>query len=156
MRVFPTRSVKRGLFAVAAVGAVGAILAVSAPAAMANWTGSLSGWSDGVGESRRWNDTGPYTQIKWEDCEVQGYGQAQEADVRVWRDINLQPDVHYGSKEYVKCFNSDTTRSIGEWNNLTSGTYPYYFKTPRVGTYGTDNNGLLHVSWVGVDTSLAD
>lgn len=152
MRI-PPRNVKRGLYAVVAAGA---IVALAAPAAMANWTGSLSGWSDGVGESRRWSDTGPYTQIKWQDCEVQGYGEKQEATVRVWRDITLQPDVHYGSQTYVKCFNSDTTRSIGEWNNLTSGTYSYYFKTPRVGTSGTDNKGLLHVNWVGVDTSLAD
>lgn len=151
--VLPRRGIKKGAYVVAAAAA---IIAVSAPAAMANWTGYITGWSDGVGESRRWSDTGPYTQIKWEDCEVQGYGQQQEADVRVWRDRTAAPDVHYGSKTYVACFRDNTTRSIGEWTNLESGTYSYYFKTPRVGTSGTDNNGLLHVSWVGVDTSIAD
>lgn len=151
--MFPLGSTKRGLCAVVAAGA---ILAASAPAAMANWTSYISGWSDGVGRSQNWDDTGPYTQIKWENCEVQGYGEKQEATVRVWRDITAAPDVHYGSLTYSACFKDNTTRSIGEWTNLTSGTYPYYFKTPRVGTSGTDNNGLLHVAWVGVDTSQAD
>jgi hypothetical protein len=82
--IFFSRRVKKGACAVAAATAM---IAVAAPAAMANWTGDISGWSDGVGESGRWSDTGPYTQIKWEDCEVQGYGQHQEADVRVRRDI---------------------------------------------------------------------
>lgn len=153
---FPPRSTKRVLQAAVAAGA---LVAATAPAAMANWVSdgnAMIGWTETDGKSRNWDDQGHYSQIKWRDCEVQDYGQAQKADIRLWRDVTFPADnVNQGTMTYTACFKDNTTKSIGEWTNLPAGTHSYFYKTPSVGTSSAPG-GLLHVDWVAVDTSLAD
>ncbi|MCX5343559.1 hypothetical protein [Streptomyces atratus] len=100
-------------------------------------------------ESRRWSDE-LYSQIQFTGCHTGGV--TKSTDVRMWRDISLQPDDPYDSKTFTACFGGGT--SNGEWTDLGSGMKNVYFKIEKIA--GMTVGPQLTVNSVSVDTTKAD
>ena len=128
------------------------LILVNAPLASANWSSTISSWTDGQ-TSRHWDEQGTYSQVQFRDCFAQ-YGTTQSVDLLMWVDKPLQSDQKLDRKVFTACFNGSSSWSNGEWTDVPSGDVTLYFEADKVGQGGSCC--LLSVSQVEQDTSLAD
>ncbi|MCG3039460.1 hypothetical protein ACLIYM_22240 [Streptomyces fenghuangensis] len=130
-----------------------AVFALS-PGAWANWSSSISGWTDGGGsngQSRYWADQS-YTEIIFKGCSVQGG--SKTTGVELWDYDALSSNDFYGEKTFTNCFKGASYASRGAYNGLPQES-DYFFQLDNVGG-GSYACCLLWASYAGVDTTLAD
>jgi hypothetical protein len=138
----------------AVLAAASALTLFTATSASANWSSSISSWTDGQ-ESRHWDEQGTYSQVLFRDCFAQYAGaNNQSVDLLMWQDISFSPDKQLDRKIFTNCFNGDNYWSNGEWTDVPSGDVTLYFEADKIGPGGSCC--LLFVSEVYQDTSLAD
>ncbi|MGP3951373.1 hypothetical protein [Streptomyces sp. 7N604] len=138
----------------AVLAAASARTFLNAPFASANWTSSISSWTDGQ-ESRHSDEQGTYSQVLFRDCFAQYASSSnQRVDLLMWQDISFSPDRQLDRKVFTNCFNRDNYWSNGEWTDVPSGDVTLYFEADKIGSGGSCC--LLFVSEVYQDTSLAD
>ncbi|MFB7931090.1 MULTISPECIES: hypothetical protein [Streptomyces] len=122
--------------------------------AWANWSGSISSWTDGGGsngKSRYWADES-YSEIIFKGCTVQGG--SKTTGVELWDYDALSSNDFYGEKTFTNCFKGTSYASRGEYNGLPQES-DYFFQLDNVGG-GSNACCLLWATYAGVDTTLAD
>lgn len=121
--------------------------------AWANWSSTISSWTDGGGDngkSRYWADES-YTEIIFKGCTVQGG--SKTTGVELWDFDALSANDFYGEKTFTNCFNGTSYASRGEYNGLPQES-DYFFQVDNVG--GGNSCCFLWATYAGVDTTLAD
>ena len=139
----------------ALVGAAVATLSLAnVQAAFANWDSHIASWTDG-NESRRWKDSGSYSQVLFQNCFAQNaLNSYQQVVVQERVDKSLHPDQSLGTKTYTGCFKGSGSWSNGQWTNVPSGEHDLFFRTDKIGQ--GSSCCLLWVGTVHVDTTKAD
>ncbi|MET9774222.1 hypothetical protein ABZ023_08090 [Streptomyces sp. NPDC006367] len=134
------------------VTAAMALVGFSATTASANWSSYISSWTDGD-RSRKWTDSGTYSQVQFRSCFAQ-YGTTEQVVVKMWKIDTWTPNDNLGSKTFTNCFNGSSSWSNGQWTNVPTGEHTLQFEADKVAQGGSCC--LLNVAEVYVDTSQAD
>lgn len=132
--------------------AVATLSLTNVPAAFANWDSHIASWTDG-NESRRWTDSGTYSQVTFQNCFAQEATKNQVV-VQERVDNSFWPDDGLDEKTFTACFKLDGSWSNGQWTDVPDGTNTLFFRTNKVGQ--GSSCCLLWVGAVHVDTSKAD
>ncbi|MFJ4857509.1 MULTISPECIES: hypothetical protein [unclassified Streptomyces] len=113
-----------------ALGTTAVLGFIAAPAQASSWTGHLTGAGPGY-ESRRWDDDGGRTNIKFSGCK-DDYTNKSVA-VTLFKNRKLAPDAFYSTQAFSKCFSGGT--SSGWWEDHGSGSYYFNVNGALVGVH---------------------